>query len=52
MFDEIPVMDSRGMVKTLINYLLLHHCFPILYLIMNFHSIMGSGLGFGPEKVA
>jgi len=26
--------------------------FPILYLILSFHSILGSGLGFGPEKLA
>jgi len=52
MFDEMPVMASRGLVKAFINYLLLHHCFPVLYLIMSFHSILGSVLGFGPEKVA
>jgi len=52
MFDEIPVMASRGLVKVLINYLIFHHCFPVHYLIMNFHSILGIGLGSRPEKVS
>jgi len=52
MFDAMLVMASWGLVKALINDLLLYHCFPVLYLILSFHSILGSGLGFGPEKVA
>ena len=52
MFDEIPVMASRGLVKVLINYLLLHNRFLILYLILSFHSSMGIDLGSGPKKVA
>ena len=52
MFDDIPVMASRGLVKVLINYLIFHHCFPVHYLIMNFHSILGIGLGSRPEKVS
>lgn len=52
MFDEMLVIASRGMVKDLINYLLFHHCFPVLYLILSFNSILGSGLGSGPKKVA
>jgi len=51
MFDEMFVMASRALVKVLINYLLLQHCFPILYLITSFHYILGSGLGYEPEKV-
>jgi len=52
MFDEIIVMATRGLVKALINYLRLHHSFPVLYLILSFHSIMSSGLGSRPQKVA
>jgi len=52
MFDEMPVMASKGLVKDLSNYLLWHHFIPVLYLILSFHSILGSGLGIGPEKLA
>lgn len=52
MFDEIPVMTSRGMVKVLLRLLLFHHYFLVLYLIMSFPSILGSGLYSGPKKVA
>lgn len=52
MFDEMLAMDSRGMVKAMINYLLLHHCFLVLYLILSFHSILGNGLGSRLENVA
>ena len=50
MFDEMLIMANRGLVKALINHLLFHHCFRVLYLIMSFHSFLGSGLGSGPEK--
>lgn len=33
MFDEIPVMASRGPLKYLFNYFLQYHCFDV-----NFHS--------------
>ncbi len=52
MLDEMPIMASRGLVKVLLNYLLLHHCFHVLYLIQSFHSILGSDLGSRPEKLA
>ena len=52
MFNEMFLMASRALVKVLINYLLLQHCFPVLYLILSFHSILGNGLGYGPETVA
>ena len=32
MFDEMPVMASRGLVKDLFNYFLLHHYFPVILL--------------------
>ena len=50
MFDEMPVMASRGLLKVLINLMLLHHDLLVLYMILSFHSILGSGLGSGPEK--
>ena len=31
-FDEMPIMASRGPVKGLFKYLLLHHYFPIILL--------------------
>jgi len=52
MFDEMPVMAGRGLIKVLFNLLLLHHCFSILLLLLSYHSIMGNDLGFGPKKVA
>jgi len=52
MFVEMFVLASRGLVKVFINYLSLHHYFPVLYLIMSFDSILGSGMGFEPEKMA
>jgi len=52
MFDEMLVMAIKSLVNILINLLLLHHCFPVLYLILSFHSIIDSGLGSRPEKVA
>lgn len=52
MFDEMPVMASRGLIKVFFNLLLLRHCFLALLLLLNYHSIMGSDLGFWPEKVA
>jgi len=45
-------MAGRGLVKALINYLLLHHFFLVPYLILSFHSILGSCPGYGYEKVA
>lgn len=51
MFDEMLVMASRGLVKVFIKYLLLHHCSPVLYLILSFHSILASGMGSLLEKV-
>lgn len=52
MFDEIPGMASRGLIKVLFNLFLLNHCFPILLFLLSYHSILGSDLGFGPKKVA
>jgi len=52
MFDEMPIMASRVLVKVLFNLILLHHCFSILLLILSYHSILGSDLGSRPEKVA
>jgi hypothetical protein len=52
MFDKMLVMASRGLVKGLFNYFILHHCFPIILLFSRCHSILGSDLGSGPEKVA
>jgi len=50
--DEMSIMASRGLVKVFINLLLLHHCFPVIYFTLIFHSIFGSGLGSRPEKMA
>jgi len=50
MFDEIPIMASRDLIKVLFNLFLLHHCFPILLLLLSYHSIMGSNLSSRPKK--
>ena len=52
MFDKIPVMASRGPVKSLFNYLHLYHCFEVTFHFYKFHGVLGSGLSHGPEKVA
>ena len=52
MFDEIPDMASRGLVMVLLSLLLVHHCFFVFLMISSYHSIMGTGLGSGPKKVA
>jgi len=52
MFDEIPVMASRGLVKYLFKYLHLYHCFYVTFNFWKFHEVMGSGLRPGPENVA
>ena len=52
MFDEMPIMDIRGPIKVLFNLLLLHHYFHVRLLLLSYHSILGSDLGSGPEKVS
>jgi len=56
MFGEIDVMAGRDLVWVWLRYcvslFLLHHCFLVILLILSYHSIMGSYLGFGLEKVA
>ena len=52
MFEKIPAMASRVLVKGLFKYLHLHHCFPIIFLLGRYHSFLGSDLGSGPKKVA
>lgn len=51
MFDEMLVVARRGLVKGLLNYFLLHNFFPDTLMFWKYHSIMGSDLGFGPQKV-
>ena len=52
MFDEMPVMASRDLLDFLLNIFLLHHCFPVILLILIHHSIVGNALGSRPKKVA
>ena len=52
MFDEMFVMASRGLVKVLFKLLLWYHCFPIILLILIYHSNMGCDLDSRLEKVA
>ena len=52
LFDEMPLMANRGLVMDLFNLCLLHHCFHVILLILSYDSILGSGMGFGPKKVA
>lgn len=52
MFDEMHLMDSRGLVMVLFILVFLHHFFPVLLLIATYESILDSGLAFGLEKVA
>jgi len=50
MFDEMLIVASRGLVKDLLKYLLYHHCFPVILLLLRYHFILGSDLGSGLEK--
>lgn len=50
MFDEMPVMASKGMIKILFNLLVMHHCFPVILLLLSYHSILSNDLGSPPEK--
>jgi len=52
MFDEIPVMASRDLDMFLFSLFLWHHCLLVLLLVLSYHSILGSVLGYGPENVA
>lgn len=37
MFDKMPVVASSDLVKSLFNYFIFHHCFPIIVLNMSFN---------------
>ena len=50
MFDEMLIMASKGLVKVLFNLFLLYHCFPVILLVLSYHSIVGNGLGFRPKS--
>jgi len=52
MFDEMPIIARRDLIKVLFNLLLWHHFFLFLLLFLSYHSILGSDLSFGLEKVA
>ena len=52
MFDEIPVMTSRGQVKSLFKIFHYYLCFYAIYHLWKFHEVLGSDLILGPEKVA
>ena len=52
MFDEMPIMASRGLVMILFILLLLYPCYLVSLPILNDHSILGSVTSSGPEKVA
>jgi len=52
LFDEIPVMASRGPIKSLFKYLHLYHFFDITFNLWKFHELLGSGLSPCLEKVA
>ena len=57
MFDKMPIMASRGQVKSLFKYFHLYHYFNVVFHFCKFHGVgsgfhgVGSGLGLGPEKV-
>lgn len=52
MFDEMPIMASRGPVKSLLKYLHFYMCFDVTFNFWKFHRVLGSGLSPGPKKVA
>ena len=52
MFDEIPVMVGRGPDEFLMMRLLPYLFFNVIYPLLKFHEVLGSGLGFGAKKVA
>lgn len=41
MFDEIPIMASRGLVKYLFMNLHCHHCLFVSFHFYKFHEVMG-----------
>jgi len=49
MFEEMPVMASRGPHMFLFNLFLLHHCLPVLLPVLSYHSILGSVVVYGPK---
>jgi len=52
MFDEIPVMDSRGPMKYLLKYLHLYHFLDVIFHLWKFHGVLDNVLSPGPEKGA
>jgi len=50
MFYEIPIMASRGPVKSLIKCLHQYLCFDVIYHFSKFHEVLRSGLSLGTEK--
>jgi len=46
-FEKMPLMGNTGWVMVLFSLLILHHCFPVLLLILIYHSILESGLKSG-----
>jgi len=43
LFDEIPVMSSRGTIKCLFKYLHLYQCLNVFFHSRRFHGVLGSG---------
>ena len=52
MFDRIPIMASRGPVKSLFKYFHLYHCFDVIFHFWKFHRVLGSGMSHVPKKLA
>lgn len=42
MFDEIPVMASKGPVKSLFKNLHWYHCLYAFFHLCKFHEVLGS----------
>lgn len=51
MFNEMHVMASRGLFKSLFNYFHLYHFFYVTFHLWKFHGVLGDGLSSHPKKV-
>jgi len=52
MFDNMPIMATSDLVKSLFNYLHLYHCFDFTFNFWKFHGVLGNGLIPSPKTVA
>jgi len=52
MFDEMFFIGSRGLIKSLFQYLHLYHCFNVTFHLWKFHEVLGSCMRCEPKNMA